>query len=72
MTDWSRYYDFAGDEPRGTVVDAIRRFGRCATKELEVLSGKPRPVIEAELWGLTRDWRLKPVPALIGTLWEPA
>jgi len=53
-------------------VDAIRRFGRCATKELEVLWGKPRPVIEAELWSLTRDWRLKPVPALIGTLWEPA
>jgi predicted DsbA family dithiol-disulfide isomerase len=53
-------------------LDAIERFGRCATKELEVFSGKPRPLLEAELWGLARDWKLKPVPALIGTLWEPA
>jgi predicted DsbA family dithiol-disulfide isomerase len=52
--------------------DAIKRFGRCATKELEVLSGKPRPLLEAELWGLARDWKLKPVGALIGTLWELA
>jgi predicted DsbA family dithiol-disulfide isomerase len=53
-------------------VDAIKRFGRCATKELEVLSGKPRPLLEAELWDLARDWKLKPVSALIGQLWEPA
>jgi predicted DsbA family dithiol-disulfide isomerase len=53
-------------------VDAIRRFGRCATKELEVLADRPRPVIEAELWALARDWQLKPVPALTGTLWEAA
>lgn len=53
-------------------LDAVARFGSCATKELEVLSGRPRPVLEAELWGLARDWKLKPVPALTGTLWEPA
>lgn len=53
-------------------LDAIGRFGRCATKELEVLSEKPLPLLEAELWALARDWKLKPVPALIGTLWEPA
>jgi predicted DsbA family dithiol-disulfide isomerase len=51
---------------------AIDRFGRCATRELEVLADRPRPVIEAELWGLARDWKLKPVPVLTGTLWEPA
>ena len=51
-------------------LDAIRRFGRCATRELEVLSGKPLPVLEAELWTLARDWKLKPVGALTGTLWE--
>src|SRR5204862_1526713 len=33
-------------------LDAINRFGRCATRELEALSGKPVPVLEAELWGL--------------------
>jgi predicted DsbA family dithiol-disulfide isomerase len=52
--------------------DAIRRFGRCATRELEVLAEKPRPVLEAEVWALARDWKLKPVRALTGTLWETA
>jgi predicted DsbA family dithiol-disulfide isomerase len=51
-------------------LDAIKRFGRCATKELEALYGKPLPVLHAELWDLARDWKLKPVPALIGELWE--
>jgi predicted DsbA family dithiol-disulfide isomerase len=53
-------------------LDAIRRFGRCATRELEVLSESPPPVLEAELWTLARDWKLKPVRALTGTLWELA
>jgi hypothetical protein len=53
-------------------LDAIKRFGRCATKELEVLSRRPLPVLEAELWTLARDWKLRPVDALIGELWEPA
>jgi predicted DsbA family dithiol-disulfide isomerase len=53
-------------------LDAIKRFGRCATKELEVLAGRPRPVIEAELWALARDWKLKPVPVLTGAIWELA
>jgi predicted DsbA family dithiol-disulfide isomerase len=53
-------------------LDAIKRFGRCATKELEVLSRRPLPVLEAELWTLARDWKLRPVAALIGELWEPA
>jgi predicted DsbA family dithiol-disulfide isomerase len=52
--------------------EAIRRFRRCATRELEVLCERARPVVEAELWALARDWKLKPVPALTGTLWEPA
>jgi predicted DsbA family dithiol-disulfide isomerase len=53
-------------------LDALRRFGRCTTLELEVLSGKPPPVQEAELWAMARDWKLKPVSALTGTIWEPA
>jgi predicted DsbA family dithiol-disulfide isomerase len=53
-------------------LEAIRRFGRCATRELEVLCERARPVVEAELWALARDWKLKPVTALTGTLWEPA
>jgi predicted DsbA family dithiol-disulfide isomerase len=53
-------------------LEAIRRFGRCATRELEVLCERARPVVEAELWALGRDWKLKPVTALTGTLWDPA
>jgi putative protein-disulfide isomerase len=52
-------------------LEAIERFGRCATRELEELTGRPRPVLEAELWALAREWRLKPVPVLTGTLWGP-
>lgn len=51
-------------------LQAIRRFGRCATRELGELSGRPRTVVEAELWALARDWKLQPVPALTGTLWD--
>jgi predicted DsbA family dithiol-disulfide isomerase len=51
-------------------LEAVERFGRCATRELEVLSGRPRPVLEAELWALAREWKLKPIPVLIGVLWE--
>jgi predicted DsbA family dithiol-disulfide isomerase len=53
-------------------LDGIRRFGRCATRELGVLSEKPLPVLEAELWSLARDWKLNRVRALTGTLWELA
>jgi putative protein-disulfide isomerase len=59
-------------EGRAEPVEAIERFGRCATRELEELSGNARPVLEAELWALARDWKLKPVSVLGGTLWELA
>jgi len=50
---------------------ALERFGRCATRELEELTGKPRPVLAAELWALAREWKLRPVSvASGGTLWE--
>jgi hypothetical protein len=52
--------------------EPIRRLGRCATAELEELTGKPGPVLQAELWSLAREWRLKPVPVLGGTFWELA
>lgn len=51
---------------------AVERFGRVATRELEVLSDRPRPLVEAELWGLAKEWKLRPVAALTGTLWEAA
>lgn len=66
----------AGAKPLNTgalePMDAIRRFRRCGTRELEVLADKPLAVLEAELWALARDWKLKPIRALTGTLWEAA
>ena len=58
------------EQRRPEPLEAIERFGRCATAEVAELSGRPRPVLEAELWALAREWRLKPVPVLTGTLWE--
>ena len=60
------------DPPRPQPLEVIERFGRCATAEIEAVTGRPRVVVEAELWPLAREWRLKAVPALTGTLWERA
>jgi hypothetical protein len=77
---WRPYEDYrdaalaAGAQPARTQppepIEAIERFGRCATRELEELTGKPNPVLQAELWGLARDWRLRPVGVPGGTFWE--
>jgi putative protein-disulfide isomerase len=53
-------------------LDAVDRFGRVATVEAEELSGRPAPVVRAELWAAAREWRLKPAIALTGELWEKA
>ena len=58
-------------EPAGAS-EAVSLFGRCATRELESLTGKALPVLEAELWTLASEWRLKPVGVLGGTFWELA
>jgi hypothetical protein len=49
---------------------AIERFGRLATAEAVALSGRPRPLVEAELWRLATEWKLNPVSVLTGTLWD--
>jgi putative protein-disulfide isomerase len=59
-------------EHPGSALEVVQRFGRAATREVEVLTAKPRPVVEAELWTLAREWRLRPLPVLTGTLWETA
>ena len=52
---------------------AIERFGRVATREAQALAGdRPAPVVRAELWTAAREWRVRPVNALTGTLWEKA
>jgi putative protein-disulfide isomerase len=57
-------------ERRPGLMEAIERFGTLATAELEALTGKPRPVLEAELWSAARDWRLRPNTTPAGTLWS--
>jgi predicted DsbA family dithiol-disulfide isomerase len=60
----------AGREDRPHPGEALRRFGRCTTRELEELTGKPRPVLEAELWSLACEWKLRAIPVPGGTIWE--
>lgn len=60
--------DVSGAKPEPLAV--IERFGRAATTEIVELTGRPRVVVEAELWGLAKEWRLKAVPVLTGVLWE--
>jgi putative protein-disulfide isomerase len=64
----------AGAEPVGLerpeIVDALRRFGRMATREVEEVCGFPEPRAQAELWRLASEWTVKPVRVLTGWLWE--
>jgi hypothetical protein len=66
----------AGAEPSGEgppgVMDALRRFGRMATLEVQEVCGLPGPRAHAELWRLASEWQVRPVSALTGHLWEPA
>jgi putative protein-disulfide isomerase len=66
----------AGAEPVGgsrlSVIDALRRFGRLATREVEEICGLRGPRASAELWRLAEDWQVRPVRVLTGHLWELA
>jgi hypothetical protein len=59
-------------EDRPSVAEALRRFGRMATLEVEEVCGLPEPRAQAELWRLAADWEVKPVRVLTGWLWEVA
>jgi protein-disulfide isomerase-like protein with CxxC motif len=54
------------------VEEAIRRFGRLTTREVEVLCGLPGPRASAELFRLAEEWRLRPLRRLTGYLWQTA
>jgi putative protein-disulfide isomerase len=66
----------AGAQPAGAdppdVLDALGRFGRMATAEVEAVCELPGPRAHAELWTLAADWKVKPLRVLTGWLWEPA
>jgi hypothetical protein len=64
----------AGAEPVGagspSVLEALRRFGRMATREVEEVCGLRGPRASAELWRLAEAWEVRPVRVLTGHLWE--
>ena len=60
------------DAPAPPVLDALRRFGRMAGREIETVCGLTGPRAPAELWRLALEWQVKPTRVLTGELWEPA
>lgn len=62
----------AGAGERPEPLEVVARFGRVATRELEELTGTSLIPLEAALWSLASEWRVRPTPVLTGTLWEPA
>jgi protein-disulfide isomerase-like protein with CxxC motif len=58
--------------PPPSVEELIARFGRVATKEVEVVCGLPGPRAAAALFGLAEERRLRPVRRMTGYLWEKA
>lgn len=60
----------SGDRPG--VLEALGRFGRMATRELEEVCGLAGPPAAAELWRLATEWRVRPLRVLTGWLWELA
>jgi predicted DsbA family dithiol-disulfide isomerase len=62
----------AGGSERPGVLDALRRFGPMATREVEEVCGLPGPRAPAELWRLAQEWQVRPVRVLTGHLWELA
>jgi hypothetical protein len=53
-------------------LEAVVRFGRIATREAEILGRTPGTLIQAELWRLASEHRLRPIRTLTGTIWEKA
>ena len=60
-----------GGDPPG-VSDALRRFGRMATREVEEVCRMPEARAMAELWRLATELEVRPVRVMTGWLWEPA
>ena len=52
------------------VLEAVRRFGRMATREVAEVCDLPGPRAFAELWKLATEWRLRPVPVVTDHIWE--
>lgn len=55
-----------------SIAEALRRFERLASREVEIVCDLPEPRAAAELWRLASEWRVRPVRVLTGWLWEAA
>jgi hypothetical protein len=62
----------ATGDGKPTPQQALARFGRMATREIEEVCGLKGPRAEGELWQLALDFEVKPTRVLTGWLWEPA
>jgi putative protein-disulfide isomerase len=75
-SDWRAAAVAAGASPSTapppSVLDAVVRFGRTASIEVETGCELAGPVARAELWRLATEWRVRPLRVLTGVLWEPA
>lgn len=75
-SDYARAAEAAGArrsaDAAPTIEEALRRFGRMATRELEVVCERPAPVVRAELWRLATEWKVRAVEVLIDEMWELA
>ena len=58
--------------PPPSVEQFVSRFGRVATREVEVVCELPGPRAGAELFRLAEQWRLRPLWRMTGYLWESA
>jgi len=58
--------------PRPDPLTALRRFGRMAPVEVAAACDLPQPRAEADLAALALEWRIRPVSAGSGRLWEVA
>jgi protein-disulfide isomerase-like protein with CxxC motif len=73
--DYRAAAEAAGASPTGTklgVTEALNRFGRMATREIEEVCQLKGPRAEGELWQLALDFEVKPTRVLTGWLWEPS
>ncbi len=52
------------------ILEAATRFGRLAVPEVELLAQIDATEAQAQLWRLTAEGALEPIPALTGTLWQ--
>jgi putative protein-disulfide isomerase len=59
-------------QPPLSPLDAVSRFGRTASVEVETVCDLAAPVAELALWQLAAEWRIRPLRVLTGVLWERA